>query len=165
MVHEFIFPSSIFLIIVVGIYLYLSKKDELKATQAAVYVYKNVFDILLIILSISGIIGLVLLFIPAGTFSGAFSSYPRLILTAIAGTILGSVTAGPPILSYPIAKAMLQEGIMFGVIAAFISAWGLLDPLSMPAEIHYLGKKFAFWRAAFSFALAVTAGLAVFLLV
>lgn len=161
----FIFASSLFLIFVAGVYLYSSSRDILRTEKAAVYVYNNLFDILLIIISVSGIIGFVELLIPAGFFAGAFSSFPKLVLTAVGGTILGSITAGPPILSYPIAKAMIDEGIVLGVVAGFISAWGLLDPISLPAEIHFLGRKFALWRAAFAFLIAIATGFAVILLV
>ena len=161
MVIQYVFLSSVFLIFVAGLYFYLSTKNELKVEKAAVYVYNNVFDVLLIIVSVSGLIGLVEIILPKGFFAGAFTSLPNLIITAVGGTILGSITAGPPILSYPIAKAMLDEAILPGVVAGFISAWGLLDPVSMPAEIHYLGKRFAFWRAGFSFLIALAAGLGV----
>ncbi|HIK02643.1 TPA: hypothetical protein H1012_02240 [archaeon] len=165
MAYKYILTSSVFLLFVVGAYLYASTRDILKTEKAAIYVYNNLFDILLIILSVSGIIGLVEILIPAGYFANAFTSFPKLALTAVGGTFLGSITAGPPILSYPIAKAMIDEGIIYGVVAGFISAWGLLDPISLPAEIHYLGKKFAFWRAAFSFLIAIAAGFAVIFIV
>ena len=164
MVHQFVFPSSVFLISVIGLYFYLSTKDEVKIEKAAVYVYNNIFDILLIILSVSGLIGLTEAILPKGFFAGAFTSLPKLIITAVGGTILGSITAGPPILSYPIAKAMLDEAILPGIVAGFISAWGLLDPISFPAEVHYLGKRFALWRAGFSFFIALAAGLGVLFL-
>ena len=164
MIQDFVFPSSIFLIFVAGLYLYLAPREELKVEKAAIYVYNNAFDILLFVVSVSGIIGLAEMVIPQGFFAGAFESLPKLILTAVGGTFLGSITAGPPILSYPLAKAMLDGAILPGIVAGFISAWGLIDPISLPAEIHFLGKKFAVWRAFFSFFIALSAGLGVLFL-
>ena len=156
--HEFVLPSSIFLIIVVAMYVLSIYKNIQKTDAAALYVFNNVFDIVVILVGISGIMALVEVVIPAGFFAHAFDSLSKLILTAIGGTILGSITAGPPILSYPIAKAMLDEGIVLGTIGAFISAWSLIDPISLPVEIRFLGKKFAFWRFFMSFIVASIVG-------
>ena len=128
-----------------------------------------VFPLLLIVgivilVGISGFMALVETVIPPGFFAHAFDSTYKLIVTAVGGTVLGSITAGPPVLSYPIAKAMLDEGIRLGTIGAFISAWSLLDPISLPIEIRFLGKKFALWRFFMSFILASIIGIVMALL-
>ncbi len=164
MVETTILGGSIFLAFVVGIYIGSLYKNEIKTELAAVYVYNNIFDIVLILISVSGMIGLVEVLLPSGFFAGAFSSFPKIAITAVGGTLLGSITAGSPILSYPIAKAMVDEGILLGIVAAFISAWSLIDPISLPTEMHYLGKKFAFWRMFMSFTIAIATGALVMLL-
>ena len=164
MVQQFIFASSIFLIFVVGMYVYSVYRDPKKTENAAIYVYDNIFDIIVILFGISGLIAIAETAIPAGYFAGIFNNTYKLIATAVGGTILGSITTGPPLLAYPIAKAMLDEGIKFGVIGAFISAWSLMDPISLPIEIRYLGKKFAVWRFFMSFVLSAVIGITMALL-
>ncbi len=159
MVHEFILPSSIFLIIVVAMYVYSIYRNLGKTESAALYVFNNIFDIIVILVGITGIMAFVEVVIPTGFFAHAFDNFYKLILTAVGGTVLGSLTSGPPILSYPIANAMLDEGIALGTIGAFISAWSLMDPISLPVEIRFLGKKFAFWRFFMSFIVASIVGI------
>ncbi len=164
MVLQWIFTSSIFLIAVVAIYICSLYKNPEKTECAALYVFNNIFDIFVILISIAGLMSLVEVLIPEGFFMQALSSPSKILLTAIGGTFLGSITTGPPILSYPIAKAMLDEGVKLGIIAGFISAWSLMDPISLPVEIRYLGKKFAFWRLSISFLLALSIGVVIMLL-
>lgn len=158
MAYEFILLSSVFLIFVVVLYIYSIYRNTEKTEAAALYVYNHIFDIIVILIGISGLLALFETLIPSGFFAGAFDNTYKLVLTAIGGTILGSITSGPPLLSYPIAKAMLDEGIMLGAIAGFISAWSLLDPISLPIEIRFLGKKFALWRFLMSFVIASITG-------
>lgn len=162
---EWIFASSLFLVVVIAAYLYSLKKDHDKTDVAATYVYNNIFDIFVILIAISGIMGIFEVLFPSWVFAeiSLFKGW-KMVLTAIGGGIIGSVTPGPPVLAYPIARTMMEEGLRLGVIATFLTAWSLIDPITFPVEVRYLGKKFALWRMLVSFALAIAIGIPMIML-
>ena len=106
---------------------------------------------------IIGIIILISLFntlIPTSSYKILFRGT---IFDPVVGALLGSVVAGNPVTSYLISGDLLKQGISLLAVTAFMVAWVTVGVIQLPAEIQFLGKKFAITRnvSAFLFSLVV----------
>jgi len=77
------------------------------------------------------------------------------LLDPIVGALLGSVVAGNPVTSYIISGDLLKQGISMITVTAFMIAWVTVGVIQLPAEIQFLGKKFALVRNLSAFVLSL----------
>ncbi len=77
------------------------------------------------------------------------------LLDPIVGALLGSVVAGNPVTSYIISGDLLKQGISLITVTAFMIAWVSVGVIQLPAEIQFLGKKFALVRNLSAFVLSL----------
>ncbi|OQY07512.1 MAG: hypothetical protein B6I22_02795 [Desulfobacteraceae bacterium 4572_123] len=105
------------------------------------------------------LLGIILL---TGLFQGFISK--DMILTvfqhhqfmdALAGTLLGSILAGNPVNSYVIGEALLNMGVSFYAVTAFVFAWVNVGIVQLPAEIAALGWRYAVSRTATALLLCI----------
>lgn len=68
------------------------------------------------------------------------------IFDPVVGALLGSVVAGNPVTSYIISGDLLKQGISLLTVTAFMVAWVTVGVIQLPAEMQFLGKKFAITR-------------------
>ena len=106
---------------------------------------------------IIGIIILISLFntlVPTSSYKILFRGT---IFDPVVGALLGSIVAGNPVTSYLISGDLLKQGISLLAVTAFMVAWVTVGVIQLPAEIQFLGKKFAIARnvSAFLFSLVV----------
>ncbi len=73
----------------------------------------------------------------------------------VIGALLGSVVAGNPVTSYIISGDLLKQGISLLTVTAFLIAWVTVGVIQLPAEIQFLGKKFALLRNLSAFILSL----------
>ena len=73
----------------------------------------------------------------------------------VIGALLGSVVAGNPVTSYIISGDLLKQGITLLTVTAFLTAWVTVGVVQLPAEIQFLGKKFALIRNVSAFILSL----------
>jgi uncharacterized membrane protein YraQ (UPF0718 family) len=115
--------------------------------------------------TITGILILISLFntfVPASSYKILFHGT---IFDPVIGALLGSVIAGNPVTSYLISGDLLKQGISLLTVTAFLTAWVTVGVVQLPAEIQFLGKKFALIRNLSAFILSlVVAFLTVILL-
>ena len=71
------------------------------------------------------------------------------------GTVTGSIITGNPINSYIIGGELLKQNVSFFAVTIFITAWVTVGVVQLPAEIDFLGKKFAVLRNLTSLLLAI----------
>ena len=76
------------------------------------------------------------------------------------GSILGSILTGNPITSYIIGGELLKDGVSLSAVTAFIVAWVTVGMTQLPAEVLFLGKKFALTRNLLSFIFAIIVSIA-----
>ena len=87
------------------------------------------------------------------------------VFDPVIGALLGSVVAGNPVTSYLISGDLLKQGISLMTVTAFLTAWVTVGVIQLPAEIQFLGKKFALARNASAFVLSlVVAAATVFIM-
>jgi uncharacterized membrane protein YraQ (UPF0718 family) len=69
--------------------------------------------------------------------------------------IVGSVAAGSPVTSYVFAGELMSAGASLATVTALIVSWVTVGIVQLPAEAAILGMRFALWRNAISFGLAL----------
>jgi len=79
----------------------------------------------------------------------------NIIFDSFVGSIIGSISAGTPIISYILGGEMLKQGISLIAVTAFLVAWVTVGFIQIPAESMILGKRFAIWRNLSAFVLSI----------
>ena len=79
----------------------------------------------------------------------------RGVLGPVFGALVGSVAAGHPLTSYVLAGEFTAAGASLATITALIVSWVTVGIVHLPAEAAILGTRFALWRNAISFVLAI----------
>jgi len=123
---------------------------------------KSLLTAVPMIIGILVLISLFDTFVPVSSYKILFRGT---VFDPVIGALLGSVVAGNPVTSYIISGALLRQGIGLLTVTAFLTAWVTVGVIQLPAEIQFLGKKFALLRNASAFFLSlVVAGVTVAIL-
>jgi uncharacterized membrane protein YraQ (UPF0718 family) len=137
----------------------LKGKQNMSPKQAFRKAGKSLLTAFPMIVGILVLISLFDTFVPVSSYKILFRGT---ILDPVVGALLGSVVAGNPVTSYIISGALLKQGISLLTVTAFLTAWVTVGVIQLPAEIQFLGKKFALLRNVSAFVLSlVVAGLTV----
>jgi hypothetical protein len=74
------------------------------------------------------------------------------------GACIGSVAAGPPLMSYILGGELLAGGVSLFAVTALIVSWVTVGVVQLPAEMLLLGRRFAIYRnvSCFLFAIVVS---------
>jgi uncharacterized membrane protein YraQ (UPF0718 family) len=96
---------------------------------------------------------LVIEMIPALIEWGALG-HGRLVDMLIADAI-GSIAAAQPVISYLLAGELQKAGVDLYAATTFIIAWVTVGIIPLPVEAMMLGWRFAVWRNAIAFVMAL----------
>ena len=148
-----------FLYLAAGIALILSTIFDYKKTIKALKVaWKKFSKILPGYIKILIIISIVLL-ISEDTivyYLGGNSQW----LGLLSGLILGSVTMMPGFISYPLAGILVEKGVSYMVVAAFVTTLMMVGVATYPVEKEYYGHKATIIRNVASFIIAAIIAIA-----
>ncbi|MBN2458229.1 hypothetical protein JXB31_03815 [Candidatus Woesearchaeota archaeon] len=135
-------------------------KEELK--HAIVKSGKFLWNILPLLVATMLLLSLVNTLVPASFYSKIFSSNP--FLDSFVGGLIGSISAGNPMVSYIFGGELLEQGVSLIAVTAFIVSWVTVGTIQFPAEAMLLGKRFAVVRNILSFVFSmITAAVTVFI--
>ncbi len=81
-------------------------------------------------------------------------------LGVILALLVGSITMIPGFIAYPLAGILLEKGVSYMVIAAFISTLMLVGVVTYPVEREYFGVKATIIRNSTAFVIAFIIALA-----
>lgn len=87
------------------------------------------------------------------------------VLGPVFGAMVGSVAAGHPVTSYVLAGELMSAGASLATITALVVSWVTVGIVHLPAEAAILGTRFALWRNAISFVLAIAMAYVIAMLV
>jgi hypothetical protein len=78
-------------------------------------------------------------------------------LDVLLGAALGSIAAGPPLVSYLLGGELRAGGVSLLAVTALVVSWVTVGLVQLPAEALILGRRFAVTRnlVAFVFTIAV----------
>jgi len=131
------------------------KESIIKATKSLVKVLPLILGTILLISLLTTVV-------PESFYTRFFNK--NIILDSFIGAIIGSISAGTPIISYILGGEMLKQGISLIAVTAFLVAWVTVGFIQLPAESMILGKKFAVWRNLSAFALSIIVAFATVLI-
>ena len=79
----------------------------------------------------------------------------NIVFDSFIGSIIGSISAGTPIISYILGGEMLKQGISLIAVTTFLVTWVTVGFIQIPAESIVLGRKFAIWRNLSAFVISI----------
>jgi len=122
------------------------KKSIIKASKSLARVSPLILGTILLISLLTTVV-------PESFYTRFFNK--NIIFDSFIGGIIGSISAGTPIISYILGGEMLKQGISLIAVTAFLVAWVTVGLIQLPAESIILGKRFAIWRNLSAFALSI----------
>lgn len=127
-----------------------NKKNLIQAINKAEKSLVNIFPYFIGIVLLVSIVNVA---VPMSFYDHIFTKNP--ILDPFIGAVIGSFSAGNPIISYIISGELLHQGVSLTAVTAFVLSWVTVGIIQMPAECALLGKKFAIYRNILSFLFAI----------
>lgn len=100
--------------------------------------------------------GLFEVFVTPEMLSSLFSGHP--FYDTLIGTVSGGISVGQPFVSYLIGGELLNNGMSYYAVTAFILSWVTLGVVQLPYEYSMFGGRFTLIRnlLAFIFVLLIT---------
>ena len=83
------------------------------------------------------------------------------LLGLLIGLALGSVTIMPGFVAYPLAGVLIEKGVLYMIVAAFVTTLMMVGVLTYPLEKEYMGIRATLLRNGGSFLIAVIISLAI----
>ncbi len=127
--------------------------NTIKITRSLVKTATSLYKILPLILGMILLLSLLSQIIPRFFYGAIFQD--NAFFDSIIGSVLGSISTGPPITSYILGGEFLNAGVSLIAVTAFMVAWVTVGILQFPAESIMLGAKFAVVRNMTSFIFSV----------
>ena len=118
---------------------------------------KSFSNILPLIFGMILMISLISTLVPKSFYSKVFRDNP--FFDAILGSVIGSISTGPPITSYILGGEFLKGGVSLIAVTSFMIAWVTVGIIQFPAESMILGVKFALVRNITSFIFSIIAAI------
>jgi len=134
------------------------EKGQKNIVNSCLKACKSFSTSLPMLLGIILFMGLFQTFISPTMIAAVFSG--EMVRDTFIGTLIGSISAGNPITSYIIGGELLNKGVSLFAVTAFIVAWVTVGIIQYPAEMDFLGKRFATLRNVLSFILAILVSIA-----
>lgn len=148
----------IYLGLVLALYLWAARRDRQKTLAALKAGGASLWNLLPLLLAIFALVGLFEEFLPPQLIEsvlGAGNHWQALIL----GGLLGAISIGPPLASYPLAGTLLAEGAWPPAVAAFIFSWIAVGVVTLPFEAQIFSWRFALVRNGLTLIVAILSGL------
>jgi len=148
----------IYLALVSALYLWAGRRDADKMRLALVSGARSLLSLLPLLIAIFALVGLFQEFLPPQLIESVLGRDNRLI-SLLLGGLLGAISIGPPLASYPIAGSLLAEGAWPPAVAAFILSWIAVGVVTLPFEAHIFSWRFALLRNGLTLLTAFLSGL------
>lgn len=128
-----------------------------KFKQAVFKAGKMLWNVTPLILGTILLVSLIVTLIPQSFYLKVFTQ--NIWFDSFIGSLIGSVSAGNPLMSYILGGELLAQGISLIAVTAFLVAWVTVGIVQLPAESMILGRRFAIWRNLLSFVFAIIVAL------
>jgi len=146
---------------VTGILLLISFfMDRSKTKKALVLAYQRFIFIFPSFLFMLILVSIILFLFPQERIMG-YLNYRSNMVQVILAALIGSITAVPGFIAFPLAGILRNSGISYTTIAAFTTTLMMVGTITFPVEATYLGKKVALIRNLISFLIAIIVALLV----
>ena len=150
--------TDLVLLIVMAGALATSWVKNRELTKKAIKIgYKSFINLLPFFVVVFGAIGLFEVLLSSEAIRGLLGGSRGVMAPVIAAT-LGSIASGPPAAVFPIGRYLLDQHASVTAVATLLTAWVAVGTASLPAEIAYLGRRFALTRWAVTFVFSIMVG-------
>jgi uncharacterized membrane protein YraQ (UPF0718 family) len=131
--------------------------DDERLRQAAAKTGRSLLQSGPVLLGALLLVGLAKGVVPPAAYARVFTGNG--VLDALIGAVVGSVSAGNPIVSYVVGGELLAEGVGLVAVTAFLLSWVSVGVVQIPVEGLLLGRRFALVRNGVSFGMAIVIAL------
>ncbi len=148
----------VYLFLVALAYFWSFRHDRGQAETAIKTGAKALCSLLPLLLAIFALVGLFKEFLPPKLIETVLGEGNK-ALSLLLGGLLGAVSIGPPLASYPIAGSLLADGAWPPAVAAFIMSWISVGIITLPFEAKIFSWRFALIRNFLTLIAALISGL------
>ncbi|WP_020678182.1 permease [Geopsychrobacter electrodiphilus] len=148
----------IYLLLVTCAYIWAFGRDPDKARDSIKAGATSLLNLLPMLFAIFALVGLFQEFLPAEMIESVMGT-GNPALSLLVGGLLGAVSIGPPLASYPIAGSLLSHGAWPPAVAAFIMSWISVGVVTLPFEARIFTWRFALVRNSLTLVAALISGL------
>lgn len=148
----------LYLLLVGLAYLWAFSHDRLRARSAIGAGAASLLNLLPLLLAIFALVGLFQEFLPPQMIESVLGKGNRAV-SLLVGGLVGAVSIGPPLASYPIAGSLISNGAWPPAVAAFILSWISVGVVTLPFEAKIFSWRFALLRNGLTFFTALLSGL------
>ncbi len=139
----------IYIAAVAGVILSWRRSKE-KTRKALTIGRRSLLNMLAPMLTLVGIIGLIMVFLPPEWIAAHLGEGAGPIGTLTAA-LVGAITLIPGFVAYPLAGSLYRAGASVMTVAAFITTLTMVGFVTAPFESKQLGRRFTLWRNGLSF--------------
>lgn len=132
--------------------------DRAKSKKAIILAYKRFLVIFPSFLIMLILVSVILFLFPQEKIL-TYLSYGSNKINIILAALVGSITAVPGFIAFPLAGILKNNGVSYTIIAAFTTTLMMVGTITFPVEVTYLGKKVALIRNIIGFMIALLVAL------
>jgi uncharacterized membrane protein YraQ (UPF0718 family) len=147
-----------YLFLVTLIYLWSFRHEPQQAKTALKTGARTLYSLLPLLVAIFALVGLFKEFLPPKLIETVLGEGNK-ALSLLLGGLLGAISIGPPLASYPIAGSLLADGAWPPAVAAFIMSWISVGIITLPFEAKIFSWRFALIRNFLTLIAALISGL------
>jgi len=132
--------------------------DRSKTEKALLLAFKKFAFILPSFLIMLILISIILFLFPQEKIID-YLDYGSDMVNIILAALIGSITAVPGFIAFPLAGILREHGISYTIIASFTTTLMMVGTITFPVESTYLGKRVALIRNVIGFIIAIIVAL------
>ena len=156
--------TVILVVAAIGLLLWSRSRDRGKTRESLDIAKRHLLGIGPTIAAILALIGLVLALIPQQYIQSLLGG-TNTFLSTVSAAAIGTITILPAFVAFPLSASLVERGAHLVAVAAFITTLTMVGFATLPIEIRYFGRRFAFLRngASFVAAMVIALGMGVLL--
>ena len=139
-------------------YIWAFRRDPQKARDSIKAGASSLLSLLPLLVAIFALVGLFQEFLPPQLIESVMGQGNRFV-SLLVGGLVGAISIGPPLASYPIAGSLLSNGAWPPAVAAFIMSWISVGMVTLPFEAKVFSWRFALLRNGLTLGAALISGL------
>ena len=143
-------------VVIVAVSLLLDRDKTIKGIKVGMKKFRKILPNYLKLLILVAII----LFYSEGLITD-YLGQENTLLGMLAGLSLGSLTMMPGFISYPLAGVLVKKGVIYMVVASFVTTLMMVGVLTYPLEKEYMGTRATLVRNGVSLIIAAIISLAI----
>ena len=132
--------------------------DRSKTKKALLLAFKKFVFILPSFLIMLILISIILFLFPQEKIID-YLDYGSDMVNIILAALIGSISAVPGFIAFPLAGILREHGISYTIIASFTTTLMMVGTITFPVEATYLGKRVALIRNIIGFIIAIIVAL------